>query len=690
MIDSATVEKIIDAADIVDVISDFVTLRKRGTNYVACCPFHNEKTPSFSVSPSKGIFKCFGCGKAGSAVTFVMEHEQMTYPEALKYLARKYGIEVHEREETEQDAEDRLKRESMIAVSEFAAKFYADALFNTAEGHSVGLSYFRQKREFSEETIRKFGLGWAPSGRSFAGEAAFSTLPQAALKAGYKKEFLLSTGLCYEHNGELVDRFRERVIFPIHSLSGNVIAFGGRTLKEDKTVAKYVNSPESEIYHKSNSLYAIYFAKSAIAREQKCYLVEGYADVISMHQAGIENVTASSGTSLTSEQIRLIKRFTNNVTLLYDGDSAGIKAALRGINMLLEEGMTVKVLLLPDGHDPDSFARSHTRQEILDFLQEHEVDFIEFKYGLLSSDIEKDPMRKAELIRDIIGTVAVIPDQIMRSVYIEQCAGRLGMKEDVLFAEVARIRRKKIESGEYERRRREEKEARYAAAVEDRDAGHDGDYGAVSTAGNTSSLKPVPLLDPAERELLYYLLKFGEYVMTFDDHQKYGAEAPVMDITVAEYISAQLSDDDLELHNPLYKRIYDMYFEIRSGLLEHDDGVQGDPESLQGRIIRSFVNSMEPDVTAMVLDITEEKYVLNVKEYVRAQIPERNVIGRNVPKAVLVYKLKYVEYTCSQLMETLRQTQQDADTESQQDVMHRLKLLLQIKNALVKDLNRVS
>ncbi|HIZ87467.1 MAG TPA: DNA primase [Candidatus Coprenecus pullistercoris] len=690
MIDRETVDKILDAAEIVDVISDFVTLRRRGANYIACCPFHNEKTPSFSVSPSKGIFKCFGCGKAGSAVTFVMEHEQMTYPEALKYLARKYGIEVHEREETEQDAEDRLKRESMIAVSEFAAKFYADALFNTAEGHSVGLSYFRQKREFTEETVRKFGLGWSPSGRSFAGESASLTLPQAALKAGYKKEFLLSTGLCYEHNGELVDRFRERVIFPIHSLSGNVIAFGGRTLKEDKTVAKYVNSSESEIYHKSNSLYAIYFAKSAIAKAQKCYLVEGYADVISMHQAGIENVTASSGTSLTPEQIRLIKRFTNNVTLLYDGDSAGIKAALRGINMLLEEGMTVKVVLLPDGHDPDSFARSHTRQEILDFLQAHETDFIEFKYGLLSSDIEKDPIQKAELIRDIIGTVAVIPDQIMRSVYIEQCAGRLGMKEDVLFAEVARIRRKKIESGEYERRRREEKEARYAAAVEDRDAGHDDDSGAVNAAGNTSSLKPVPLLDPSERELLYYLLKFGECVMTFEDHQKYGAEAPVMEITVNEYIAANLSNDDLELHNPLYRKIYGMYFECRKELYRDAGDTAPDPEALQAGIIRRIVNCGDPEITGTVVDITEDKYELKVKEYIKAQIPERNMIDKNVPKAVLVYKLKYVEYTCSQLMESLRQMQQNADTESQQEVMHRLKLLLQIKNVLVKDLNRVS
>ena len=713
MIDRATVEKILDATEIVDVISDFVTLKRRGANYIACCPFHNEKTPSFSVSPSKGIFKCFGCGKAGSAVTFVMEHEQMTYPEALKYLARKYGIEVHEQEESAEDTADRLKRESMIAVSEFASRFYADALFNTAEGHSVGLSYFRQKRGFSDETIRKFGLGWSPSGRTFAGEPAAATLPRTALQNGYKAEYLLSTGLCYEHGGELVDKFRERVIFPIHSLSGRVIAFGGRTLREDKTVAKYLNSPESDIYHKSRSLYGIYFAKSAIAREQKCYLVEGYTDVISMHQAGIENVTASSGTSLTTDQIRLIKRFTNNVTVLYDGDAAGIKASLRGINMLLEEGMIIKVVLLPDGEDPDSFARSHTRQEILDFLSAHETDFIEFKYDLLSSTIERDPIRKAELIRDIIDTIAVIPDQIARSVYIEQCAQRLGMKEDVLFAEVARVRRKRIESGQFEQRRREEAAARRAAAEDavraadgedgrgygapaagDGAYGQDnaGSFGGASVSAGSPSLaeaavNPIPLLEPVERELIYYLLKFGEYSLTFDESKTYGAEAPLLRITVAEYISAQLQDDDLELQNPLYRRIYRMYFSFRGQLLEEDSSEAGrDPEVLQGRILRQFVNCQDPQVSVAVVDITEAKYVINVKEYLKSQIPERNTIDKNVPKAVLVYKLKYVEHSCAQLMETIGRSE---DEMQQQEAMHRLKLLLQIKNVLIKDLNRV-
>ena len=558
-------------------------------------------------------------------------HEESKNRLVLSVFAREVQIG-----EPEEDAQDRLKRESMIAVSEFAARYYTDALFNTAEGHSVGLSYFRQKREFTEETVRKFGLGWSPSGAAFAGEPPVPSLAAAALRAGYKKEFLLSTGLCYEHGGSLVDKFRERVIFPIHSLSGRIIAFGARTLKEDKSVAKYMNSPESEIYHKSHSLYGIYFAKSAIAKAQKCYLVEGYADVISMHQAGIENVVASSGTALTADQIRLIKRFTGNVTVMYDGDSAGIKAALRGINMLLEEGMTVKVALLPDGHDPDSFARTHSRQEILDFLEKHETDFIEFKYELLSSGIQNDPIRKAELIRDIIDTIAVIPDQITRSLYIEQCAQRLSMKEDMLFSEVARIRRRRIESGEYERRRREEKEARYAAAVDDGDAAGAGAPGqGGGTGAGRMRFAPVPVLDLAERELLYYLLKFGECMMTFEDHQKFGAEAPVIEITVNEYISANLSNDDLEFHNPLYRKIYGLYFDFRKELLDAAGETAPAPDDLQDGIMHRMVNCGDPEVTKTVVDITEDKYELKVKEYIKAQIPERNVIDKNVPKAVL-------------------------------------------------------
>lgn len=687
MIDRATIDRIIDSAEIVDVISDFVTLKRRGANFIACCPFHNEKTPSFSVSPSKGIFKCFGCGKAGNAVSFVMEHEQMTYVEALKYLAKKYGIEVHEKEETEEDTADRLKRESLLALSEYAAKYYAASLFDTAEGHSVGLSYFRKKREFSDETIHKFGLGYSPSGRSFAGNQAVPSLPDTALKNGYRREYLLSTGLCYEHDGQLVDRFRERVIFPIHSLSGRIIAFGGRTLRDDKTVAKYVNSPETEIYHKSNSLYGIYFAKSAIAKAQKCYLVEGYTDVISMHQAGVCNVVASSGTSLTVEQIRLIKRFTNKVTVLYDGDSAGIKASLRGIDMLLEEGLEIKVALLPDGEDPDSYARNHGGEKMIAFLNENETDFMEFKYRLLSESIEKDPIRRAELIHDIIRSISVIPDQITRSIYIEQCAARLGLKQEMLFSEVAKIRKKRIESGEYERNR-QEYSPRYNTNPE-----KDTEYDTSTTENGKNNNGASGILSAVEKEILYYLLRFGEYKMTFQESRIVGGELPIMEITASQYIFAQLKNDDLELLTPLYKKIYDRYFQYRDDIrkrLEENgetDSAKDNPEILMERIQRCFINGSDTDISQTVLDITIDEYHINIKEFVKSLIPEHNVIDQNIPKTILVYKVKYVDYTCRILSDRLSKT---GDMQEQADIMHRLKLLLQIKNTLLKDLNRIN
>ncbi len=685
MIERETIDRVLEAADIVDVVSDFVSLRRRGANYIACCPFHNEKTPSFSVSPAKGIFKCFGCGKAGSAVTFVMEHEQMSYVEAIKWLGRKYGIEVNEREETEEDAADRMRRESMTAVSEFAASYYTSSLYNTTEGTSIGLSYFKQRRGFSDETIRKFALGYSPSGRSFAGEQAPETLPQAAARNGYKREFLTATGLCYESGGQLVDKFRERVIFPIHSLSGRIIAFGGRTLKDDKSVAKYLNSPESEIYHKSRSLYGIYFAKSAIAKQGKCYLVEGYTDVISMNQAGIENVVASSGTSLTTEQIRLIHRFTSKVTVLYDGDFAGIKASIRGIDMLLEEGLEIKVVALPDGEDPDSYARSHSAEEIQQFLDSHEVDFIEFKYELLSDSIEKDPIRKGELIREIIRTISVIPDQITRSVYIEQCAGRLGVKQEMLFSEVAAARKKKIESGEYQRQK-DELTGRKDYEQPSPASGHTEEPQKPLAIERKSG--PAAALDASEREILYYLLKFGEYQMTFEDAQLYGADAPVMNITVSQYISAQLTNDELAFVNPRFAKIYDLYFstldEVQKSAAENIDvAVRMDS------IMKKLINSEDSSLTPIILDIVVDEHNLNIKEFIKALIPEQNVINKNVPKAVLVYKVKYVEYTYSMLMESLGELQKNSDTEELEATMRQLKFLLQIKKEFLKELNRL-
>lgn len=683
MIDRAIIEKILDTAEIVDVISDFVSLKRRGANYIACCPFHDEKTPSFSVSPSKGIFKCFGCGKAGSAVTFIMEHEQLTYTEAIKYLGKKYGIEVQDREESPEDAANRLRHESLLVVSEFAQKFFADFMLNSEHGRAIGLSYFTEARGFTDETIRKFGLGFAPDPRSMPGAVS---LAQAAQKAGYKKEFLIGTGLCIDRNdGTLADKFYDRVMFPIHSLSGRVIAFGGRTLKNDKSVAKYVNSPETEIYHKSNVLYGIFQAKSAIAKQQKCYLVEGYADVISMNQAGIENVVASSGTSLTQGQIRLIKRFTDKITVLYDGDAAGIKASIRGIDMLLEEGMEVKVALIPDGHDPDDFARSHSKDEIIDALNALETDFIEFKYELLAKDIAKDPIRKAELIKEIIRTISLIPDQIVRTVYIEQTSQKLDVKHEMLVQEVAKARRNRIISGEYEKQRAQEREKRREtferqnAAQPSSDAPEEmipvEDYGIAEDMVQENSN---PMLEPSEREILYYLLKFGQTTMHFDEHQYFGSSEPLMDITVSQYITAELRNDELEFQNSVYKKIYNLYLEYEASGATND------------QIQRKFIFNPDENVTKTVLAITMDNYVVNVKEFQRSIVPEENVLGMFVPKALLIYKFKVTDYTYKVVMENLGKAQASGDDARQNELMQQIKILTLVRNQFSKELNRLT
>ena len=437
MIDQPTIDRILDAANIVDVVSEFVTLRKRGINYVGLCPFHTDKTPSFYVSPAKNICKCFACGEGGTAVHFIMKHEQLNYFDALRYLAKKYNIEIQERELTDKEKQRKSDRESMLIVNSWAQQYFTTQLYEHVEGKTVGLRYFAE-RGFREDTIRKFQLGYSLDKRD--------ALYKEATKNGYKKEFLEKTGLVIAYdNGGVNDRFRGRVIFPVHTLSGKVVAFGGRVLKKDEKTAKYVNSPESEIYHKSNELYGIYFAKQAIVKEDRCFLVEGYTDVISMHQAGIENVVASSGTALTQGQIRLIHRFTSNITVLYDGDAAGIKAALRGIDLLLEDGMNVKVVLLPDGEDPDSFARKHNASQFSEFIRQSETDFIRFKTRLLLDDAGTDPIKRSALITDIIRTVAIIPDNIARSIYIRECSAMMEIDEQVLLNEVNKIRLSKEE-----------------------------------------------------------------------------------------------------------------------------------------------------------------------------------------------------------------------------------------------------
>lgn len=651
MISKTTIARILDSAQIVDVISDFVSLRRRGANYTACCPFHNEKTPSFSVSPSKGIYKCFGCGKAGNTVNFIMEHEHLTYVEALKFLGRKYGIEVEEREESEAEIQQRLKSESLLVVSEFARDFYVNSLWNSQRGRSVALSYF-QERGFSEETIKKFQLGWAPEGRD-------GSMASAALRAGYKKEYIISSGLGVEREqtGELADRFYDRVMFPIHSLTGRIIAFGGRTLRTDKNIAKYINSPETEIYNKSRSLYGIYFAKSAIARFQKCYLVEGYTDVISLVQAGVENVVASSGTSLTSEQVRLIRRFAPSVTILYDSDPAGIKASLRGIDMLLEEGLQVRVVLFPEGEDPDSYARSNSSAQLKDFLERSEKDFIEFKIELLSQEADKDPIKRRQLINEVVTSISVIPDAITRAVYIEECSIKLKFDQNLLAREVNKLRKVRLPNSNFGRDQ-DYKESLPLTQIPDIDTGE--------------SL-PVFVRDvyyePAEKELLYYLLKFGEFPL-------YGTEdGAISPISVSQFILNELQTDDLEFQNLLYKNMFEEYYKVR--------------EMAQEEIQKHFTNHPDPAIVSLTSSILIQEHSLNIKQFVASLIPEEKVLSMVVPKAIMIYKAKITSIAYQDMWDLLKRTPPD-DEVMQKELMKNIQTLLSVRNTLSKELNRLT
>lgn len=665
MIDRATVDRILDTARIEEVVSDFVSLKRRGANYIACCPFHHEKTPSFSVSPSKGIYKCFGCGKAGSVVSFVMEHEQMSYVEALKYLGHKYGIEVKEKEETQEDIQQRLHHESLLIVNDFAQKFYTEQLLKSDEGIAIGLSYFKE-RGFTDDTIEKFLLGYAPNKRR--------EFTHNAQRKGYKKEHLVEVGLTIERDGtgELLDRFYERVMFPIRSISGKVIAFGGRTLRKDKEVAKYINSPESEVYVKNKVLYGIYEAKQAIAREQKCYLVEGYTDVISFHQAGVENVVASSGTSLTTGQIQLIKRFTNKVTVLYDGDWAGIKASLRGIDMLLEEGLEIKVALFPDGEDPDSFARKHTREQLLDFLANNEEDFISFKQRLLQQELSKDPLQRARLIGEVVNSIAVIPDAIVRAVYIEQTASKLNIKEELLQQEVAKLRHKKQSENFYQQKREQERIERLQGIQ----AADNQTYAVKEPQGgkNIPGFVVNTYCSEAEKEILYYLLKFGNLPIHVDEEFAYGMQQDE-EQTVAQYILAQLQNDDLELQNLQYKEIFDEYYRLK----EHESD----------KVLRYFMNHPNGEVSKIVADLFIQPYTLTIQQFSKSLVPERNVLGRVVPKSILIYKAKVTAQAAMNLTEELGRAQKEKDVELQNELMGQLATLMQVRNFFAKELNRI-
>jgi DNA primase len=640
MIDQQTINQIFEAADIVEVISDFVTLKKSGANYKGLSPFSNEKTPSFMVSPSKGIFKDFSSGKGGNVVGFLMEHEKLSYPEALRYLAGKYNIPFEEKELTAEEIQQKNERESLMAVTAFAQKYFTRQL-ESEEGKAIGLSYFRN-RGFRDDMIKKFQLGYSPEER-----AAFS---KEAGKNGYKKVYLVKTGLSIEREENLIDRFAGRVIFPIHALSGSVIGFGGRTLKSDKNLAKYLNSPESDIYHKSRVLYGLFQAKKSIVSKDRCFLVEGYTDVIAMHQAGIENVVASSGTALTTDQIRLIKRFSSNITILYDGDEAGIKASFRGIDMILEEGMNVKVVMLPEGEDPDSYARKHSSSEFLKFIESNEKDFISFKTEILLAETQHDPIRRAQLISDIVRSVSVIPDGIMRSVFLKDCSLLLGVEEQILYTEVNKIRQRK----------QEQKWRRETSFRKD------------SLELPRTTIPQQPLVpgfvenvysEVEEREIIYFLLKFGNQMLQLGGEEN-------TQISVAEYITREIQNDELEFNNLVYKQV----FEDVQDLIERGEKVTE----------RHFVYHDHSAVRELAVDIFTSRYELSKvwkRKEAYVELPGEN-LGYEVPKSLLSYKMIVVEKALSQLRKDLEIADKNNELEPINHLILRIQSLEKVKLAL--------
>ena len=659
MIDQGTIDRILDAAQIVDVVSEFVTLRKRGVNFTGLCPFHNEKTPSFSVSPAKGLCKCFSCGKGGNAVLFIMEHEQLSYYEALKFLAKKYHIEIKERELSTEEKQAQSARESMFIVNNFARDYFQNILRNHVDGRAVGLAYFRQ-RGFRDDIIDKFQLGFSTESRD--------ALAQEALLKGFKREFLVGTGLCYETDDhQLRDRFWGRVMFPVHTLSGKVVAFGGRILStENKRLAKYVNSPESDIYHKSSELYGIYFAKQAIVKQDRCFLVEGYTDVISMHQSGVENVVSSSGTALTAAQIRLIHRFTNNITVLYDGDVAGIKASIRGIDMLLEEGMNIKVCLLPDGDDPDSFARKHNATEFQQFIQENETDFIRFKTNLLMDEAGKDPIKRAELINDIVRSISVIPEAIIRSVYIKECSQTLHVEERLLVAEVAKLKEMQIE--------KERRPVLANAPV------------ATPTAVQGEIPSPFPPDEvyesfipqegkegqefyKFERLIIQAVIRYGEKVL-FNAHNEEGEEIPV---TVIEYIINDLKEDDLAFHNPQHRFIL-----TEAGIHIHDAGFVAE---------RYFLAHPDPAISKLTSDLANDRYQLS-KYHSKTQkvVTDDERLLELIPMLTINFKNAIVAEELKHIMYALQDPETAKHNVKCDALMKRYQSLKQIQSLMAKRL----
>lgn len=596
LIPKFTIDKIIDAARVEEVIGDFITLKKRGANLLGLCPFHGEKSPSFTVSPAKGIYKCFGCGKSGTAVNFIMDHESLSYPEALKYLANKYGIEVVEKEVSVEEKALQNEKESLYIVMQYAQKYFTDLLLNDDLGRSVGLGYFKE-RGFTQAIIDKFNLGYSSDERR-----KFS---ETAVKNGYKPEYLVKTGMSILSNNhvegtpitvaDIFDRYTGRVMFPIHNISGKVIGFGGRILTSDKKMAKYINSPQTDIYDKSKTLYGLFQAKKMIIQEDNCFLVEGYTDVISMHQSGIENVVASSGTSLTVDQIKLIHRFTKNITILYDGDVAGIKASFRGIDLILEEGMNVRVLLFPDGDDPDSYSKKVTNEEFKAFIKSNSKDFISFKTSLLYEEVKNDPIKRADLIKDIVESIAVIPDAINRSVYVKECSRIMDISEQILQIEINKLIRKKAGKqagpGSHSNTTNNFKpKSNYPGPnYPDNDEPYPSDLDLIPEEFRDKEEEPKDaILDGEERELLRMMMQYGNVLVEVEAEDTDNVQQSFQ-LTVCEFVIFEMWRDELQFINPVYQMVMEEFHrELENGEIP---------------TMHTFINHTNPAVAQVAIDI---------------------------------------------------------------------------------------
>ena len=648
LISKETIDKIMDTVRIEEVIGEFVNLKKSGQNYKGFSPFTEERNPSFFVSPAKNIFKCFSSNKGGSVVTFLMEHEHYTYPEALRFLARKYGIEIEEKEQSPEEKEKMDQREALFHVNAYAQKFFSEQLLDTDEGKSVGLSYFKD-REYNQEIIDKFGLGYSPG--------KWDALTEHCLSSGYKLEYLVKTGLTIEKDDKKrYDRFRARVIFPIYNLSGRVVGFGGRILTKEENKPKYVNSPESEIYNKSNVLYGLNLSKSEIIRQDKCYLVEGYTDVISMYKAGFENVVASSGTALTTDQIRLIKRFTKNITILYDGDQAGIMASFRGIDLILEQGMNVRIIMFPPDEDPDSYVRNHRTAETKEFLAQ-EKDFIRFKTSLLLEGTKGDPVKKAELIREIVETISLIPDSIYRNVYIKECSSLLDTPEQILVNELNKIIRKKF-------RKEQQDKDRYIPDQEPEPIPQSMDV------DHTNSVYQ-------EREIIRLLLQYGKEEIKLEREKKDedgNTYTENISVTIGKYLVAAIRADDLTFNNAVYQMIFDEY----NQKLSHGQDVDE----------KDFINHEMEQVRSTSADLLSSPYELSEnwekkRIYVNQEDSRLNML---VDSSLLSFKIKKIESKMSSIQQQIK------DNTSEEDQEFLLRELYGLKNISRKfnaDLSRI-